>query len=351
LESYLGIYTIRIEAHDNDDDRSLLVDMLSTVSTLQQEILDDDTTPPEITIDYSGSQTDGDPGYWNVSVCDPESGIEHIQVFIDGILNGTSEGVYNVPNSLGVHNIFVYAINADFDRGFIDQEFNTSLKQVSIIDDDITPPSFNDVSILKDPHHVNISLITFDDTGIDIVSVYVDDEPIHIYLPAPSETQFEFSFINEWIMELGTHEIIIVLTDADNDRVDDSLTEFWNGTFEITIEDVLQYVNWELDNLIQIIQNIPHDAWNNPVDSHTRSMDNKLNALNHMIDTLDFLDAYNKLLHDIKPKLTGLKEDEYGDSWGNGIFKKPWLKDLYWQEVMNSACNKILKDFQKLIAL
>ena len=107
----------------------------------------------------------------------------------------------------------------------------------------------------------------------------------------------------------------------------------------------------EIDNLIQIIQDIPYDAWNEPAESHTRSMVNKLNALKHMIDTLVFLDAYNKLLHDIKPKLTGLKEDEHGNLWGNGIFKKSWLKDPYWQEVINSACNKILKEIQKRIAV
>ncbi|MFX1325653.1 MAG: hypothetical protein ACFE8N_11900 [Promethearchaeota archaeon] len=48
-------------------------------------------------------------------------------------------------------------------------------------------------------------------------------------------------------------------------------------------------------------------------------MSNKLNELQDMISENSFEEAYDKLLHDIKPKLTGLKTDENELPYGNGI--------------------------------
>jgi len=48
LPSNLGIYTIDISARDNDDDRTLFVDSLTTQLTRDQEILDDDVESPEL---------------------------------------------------------------------------------------------------------------------------------------------------------------------------------------------------------------------------------------------------------------------------------------------------------------
>nr|MDO8085426.1 hypothetical protein [Candidatus Sigynarchaeum springense] len=42
-------------------------------------------------------------------------------------------------------------------------------------------------------------------------------------------------------------------------------------------------------------------------------------AICELLDGGDFASAYDKLLHDIKPKLTGLKTDENGVPWGT-----PW---------------------------
>ena len=55
---------------------------------------------------------------------------------------------------------------------------------------------------------------------------------------------------------------------------------------------------------------------------------------------------YNKLLHDIKPRLTGLKTDENENPWGNGVFINPWVIDKIKQEVFRVECNAILKHIQ-----
>jgi hypothetical protein len=48
LPSNLGLYTIEISAKDNDTDRTLFVDSLTSEVTREQDIIDDDTTPPEL---------------------------------------------------------------------------------------------------------------------------------------------------------------------------------------------------------------------------------------------------------------------------------------------------------------
>ena len=55
-------------------------------------------------------------------------------------------------------------------------------------------------------------------------------------------------------------------------------------------------------------------------------------------------EAYDKLLYDIKPKLTGLKTDENENLWGNGVFTNPWVNSLELQEILRVSCNEILMD-------
>ena len=53
----------------------------------------------------------------------------------------------------------------------------------------------------------------------------------------------------------------------------------------------------------------------------------KVDELITLVQTCQMQEAYDKLLHDIKPKLTGLKEDEDGTTFGNGMFKNVWVLD------------------------
>ena len=112
-----------------------------------------------------------------------------------------------------------------------------------------------------------------------------------------------------------------------------------------------EYVKWHIDSLNEKLQTSSDDYWRHPADSHKKSMDEKLTALKHMIDTLIFHDAYNKLLHDIKPKLTGLKTDENGNPWGNGVFKNPWVDNDNFQEELQLDCNELLLLIQILMSV
>jgi len=56
----------------------------------------------------------------------------------------------------------------------------------------------------------------------------------------------------------------------------------------------------------------------------------------------EYSEAYDKLLHDIKPKLTGLKVDEEGNPWGNGIFNNPWVTDSALQAELGIGLDALL---------
>ncbi len=54
-------------------------------------------------------------------------------------------------------------------------------------------------------------------------------------------------------------------------------------------------------------------------------MIDKLEDLRDLVQAGELREAYDLLLHDIKPKLTGLMTNEDEVPWGDGTFKKPWI--------------------------
>jgi len=101
------------------------------------------------------------------------------------------------------------------------------------------------------------------------ISIYVDNELIHNYLPiTPYETEFNFSFANDWIMEYGNHTIRIEITDADDDRPNDSLTTPLEVTFEVTPDEMMEYILWELSELEDYIKDVLPFCFNRPLINH-----------------------------------------------------------------------------------
>ncbi|MFX1506809.1 MAG: hypothetical protein ACFFDC_11965 [Promethearchaeota archaeon] len=345
----LGMHPIYIEAIDDDDDRGE-IDRASNLKTLYLMIEDDDITGPEINILYSGSQTDGDPGLWEVVVEDEESGIAEIEVYIDGVLTGHESGYYSVPNSLGSHNIEVFAVNADLDRDELDQEDSTMSHSLIITDDDTTPPELSNLYILDDIPTISISFTalddnTGDDMGISLISIFVDGELIVSYEPLETETYFEFSLFNQWGMEYGEHTILIEILDADDDREGDSILSSQFGSFIITFEEMKDFLTWEIEQLIVAVIESPDEQWGDPTENRKAAVVNKLTELAILVNSMNFLEAYDKLLHDIKPILTGLKVDETGLEFGNGTFKNAWFTGDNYVDI----CDLLLTHFQILI--
>ena len=135
LPNTLGNSILQITATDTN---GLEASAQSTIS-----VVDDDTTAPVISIDYVGSGTDYDPGWWTVTIEDLESGLAEITILVNGFemehetnLNGQISYQIDTPVSINTHTIEVIAVNNDNDRES-DQESSTETDSVTIIPDPI----------------------------------------------------------------------------------------------------------------------------------------------------------------------------------------------------------------------
>jgi hypothetical protein len=213
------------------------------------------------------SMTDSDLYVYNFELINLGNIEEHFTITYDEVLFATSslETNYVTLNS-GETEIFNLILtpfelgNATFNiRAFSDYLFEEIELTINVTDDDILPPYFENFFI-KDNHNLlNISFIAIDelsgdDSGLSDISIYVDGALVHNYQPTPSETIFNFSLTNNWIWTEGLHDIRVDITDADDDRIsDDSLTTSISGTFEVTLDEMYQYVIWlceEMNNYI-----------------------------------------------------------------------------------------------------
>jgi len=125
-----------------------------------------------------------------------------------------------------------------------------------------------------------------------------------------------------------------------------------HNSVDISIATIGEPTIYELiDILIEKIEGSPDECWRKPSSNRKDTMIKKLTKLKDMVSLNNLEGAYNKLLHAIKPKLTGLKTDENEDLWGNGEFKNPWVICADLNEEFMSDCNEILsqiKDFNQL---
>ena len=113
---------------------------------------------------------------------------------------------------------------------------------------------------------------------------------------------------------------------------------------EANTDDFNYEFSFDLEEFKEKIQTSPDECWKKPAQNRKNTICNKINKLQQLIDEENFEDAYNKLLHDIKPKLTGLKTDENEEPWGNGVFKQAWVIYENLQEEFRVECNLILSE-------
>jgi hypothetical protein len=247
LPSYPGKYTITIFARDNDDDRTLILDSLFTELIREQDLIDDDTHPPRIQINYSsGDGTDGNPGYFSWVITDEDdkiggdndTGLSEIFVKVifessEGLPNKeyilvdpNEMGTWNLPSFLGKYTITVFARDNDDDGTLIVDSLSAELlSDETIVDDDIINPDINYEYIGDgtDGNPGEIVVFASDASGLSV-------DPSGIYSVPNS---------------LGTHVFIFNATDADNDRIGDSLNFTLTVIINITDDDtILPEINY-----------------------------------------------------------------------------------------------------------
>ncbi|MFX1286405.1 MAG: hypothetical protein ACFFB5_22410 [Promethearchaeota archaeon] len=85
-------------------------------------------------------------------------------------------------------------------------------------------------------------------------------------------------------------------------------------------------LNNEIEQLKEKIQNTPNSCWRKPSRIRKAIIIRKLTKIEQLILDENFEEAYEKFLHDIKPKLTGLKTDNNEESWSKNKFSEFWSK-------------------------
>ncbi len=181
---------------------------------------------------------------------------------------------------------------------------------------------------------------SYDDSGIGSISITIDGKLQIFYEPTMLETYFEFFVFNEWVAEIGSHEIIIEVWDNDCDRYGDSLHTSITTSFEVSVNELKEFVLWEVEELRKFIMSSPDCWWSHK--NRRSTMLNKIDALQNKINNNEFSCAYSSLLHDIKPKLTGLKMDENGAIWGGLFYQNPWIINPGAQFQFCIQCDQIL---------
>ncbi len=131
-----------------------------------------------------------------------------------------------------------------------------SLLTINVMDDDLTPPE-----ILVSPFdYSNFSwqaMIIDDDGEIDseATAIYkVIDQNSNIILQGEilEESSLETIFIP---FKEGTYTLLIEASNNDNDRENDEELSYFEEVIEITIDEMYSYVDWQLEELAEYIEN------------------------------------------------------------------------------------------------
>ena len=106
----------------------------------------------------------------------------------------------------------------------------------------------------------------------------------------------------------------------------------------------------EIDAIIAAIQSSSDADWRCPAINHKCAMIEKLEEVKGLVVAGNYAEAYDKLLHDVKPKLIGLKTDENEIPWSNGVFPNSWVTSPALQQAFKDLINPVLREIKSLAA-
>ena len=238
-------------------------------------INDDDITPALVFLKHKGKSTDGEPGFIELSFNDDESEAS-ANLIIKGPNGFNYINAYSIEGSyiidlevinvieLGIYEVTFDVENNDEDGWIGDEEINSYQITIDIRDDDILAPQIFNLEIIDTIHNIQINFNAFDDdsgddSGLSLIKIYIDDKNVLTEYPLINQEFFNFTIVNNWIMQRGRHSIRIEIWDADDDREkDNSMYEIYD-TFECTLDDLYVYVIWQLEEIKEFVEtNLSH---------------------------------------------------------------------------------------------
>jgi hypothetical protein len=217
----IGNHYFTFTASDADVDR--LGDFLNTTITIWINITDDDILPPEVTYIYTGNYTDGNPGQLIVNASDSSG------------LSLDPSGIYDVPNTLGIHEFTFIASDADGDR--LGDYLNTTVTVwINITDDDDEGPLIIDVDIINNRVYdyyefIIIDILVEDASGISDLFIEFNDTRYY-----DDDRDNQILIENTRILEIYNYFTVVAI-DADNDREGDQKVSQLICSFEVFDDD------------------------------------------------------------------------------------------------------------------
>jgi len=118
---------------------------------------------------------------------------------------------------------------------------------------------------------------------------------------------------------------------------------------QLVVQPLKTSVAQQLDQLRSTILQLPATAFDKNTAQRKTALSNQLKDLINLVNTSEYRTTYDTLVHDLKPKLTGLKTDENELPWGNGLLKNPWVIDPTVQSTLRTQCNQILFELKSMI--
>lgn len=112
---------------------------------------------------------------------------------------------------------------------------------------------------------------------------------------------------------------------------------------QLVVQPLKTSVAQQLDQLRSTILQLPATAFDKNTAQRKTALSNQLKDLINLVNTSEYRTTYDTLVHDLKPKLTGLKTDENELPWGNGLLKNPS------QSTLRTQCNQILFELKSMI--
>lgn len=191
----------------------------------------------------------------------------------------------------------------------------------------------------------SIDSIVFETNGADTGTYYLD--AIDFSWSAGYYLDRNMELIYEVPALLGSHTIEVIATDLDTDRPNDQLSS--SLTNEVIIGGSSIVILQKLEQLNVTIMQLENSAFDKNPTQQKNALSNKIQEIIEAVLSEEYEAAYEAILRDLKPKLTGLKTDENEIPWGNGTFKNPWIIDITAQELFRDLCNLLLYEIHLLI--
>lgn len=296
---------------------------LPNINGITFTIVDDDNDAPIVETGIYPSDTellDSDPLpiFWctaaDVSGIFNEVYFVHDEDFIplEDSDNNPFAGTYflgDFPLYIGTWQLLIVSSDRDTDRAN-DWKTTTAGSPVVTITDDDTTVDISDLSATATTTDVMVTFTDIDYSGIGMVEHVIVDGSVVPFMATDYGSWWEVTFMNAWVPVIGTHEVELVIMDADSDREEDFSVATFTTTFDITEPMVIEWTDEKLDDLKAMVEYVT-TGWKNK--NNHNAMINKIDAVIKMKENGCYVEAIEKMTDDIAPKLTGKWID--GSHW------------------------------------